>query len=63
MSKISDIDGLNWLRAKFEMQENSFRNSDLYKLLKKELSKREYWRNKPRGDAKKGYLLGIGKDK
>ena len=31
------------------------RDSKLYKLLKQELSMQDYWHNKPRGDAAKGY--------
>lgn len=37
--------------------------SVLYKALKEELSALNYWRNKPRGNPKKGFKRGWGKNK
>ena len=34
---------------------DSFRHSDLYKMLKNELARLGYWKLKARGNAKKGY--------
>jgi hypothetical protein len=39
------------------------RQQPLYKMLKRTLSELGYWRNKPRGDSRKGFKLGWGKDK
>ena len=50
-----------WIRE--TINKPTFRRSKLYKLLKNELSKHNYWRNQPRGDAWKGYKLGYGKAK
>ena len=37
------------------------RHTPLFKALKEELSSLGYWKNKPRGDAEKGYKMGLGK--
>ena len=42
---------------------NEARHSPLYRVLKEELSKIGYWRQKPRGDSRKGYELGMGKNR
>jgi len=46
---------LDWLKSKLSMDDNSFRNSAVYKLLKQELSIKGYWHNKARGNPSKGY--------
>lgn len=52
-----DLDKLKWeIKA---MQ----KWSPLYKLLKRELSAQGYWKNKPRGNPKKAYRYGCGKNK
>ena len=33
------------------------RRTKLFQILKRELTKQGYWRNLPRGDAKKGYFI------
>lgn len=35
--------------------------SIIYKVLKDELKKRGYWKNRPRGDALKGYKASLAK--
>lgn len=39
------------------------RHQPFYQIIKTGLLKLKNWRNKPRGDARKGYLLGMGKNK
>ena len=48
---------LDWLKNKLQMDDNSFRNSETYKLLKQELTIKGYWRAKERGNPKKGYKV------
>ena len=49
-------DHLIWLKNELLKIEDKFeRRSDLYKLLKTELSRLGYWHNKPRGNPSKGY--------
>lgn len=37
------------------------RHQALYRLLKEELGKLGYWKNRPRGNPKAGYQKGFGK--
>ena len=60
---INDKEGLKWLNNRLDGLKPTFRNTKLYKLLKNKLSLAGYWRNLPRGDAKKGYQMGFGKAK
>lgn len=46
---------LDWLKNKLQMNDNSFRNSEVYKLLKQELTIKGYWKAKERGNPRKGY--------
>lgn len=39
------------------------RHNPLFKVLKQALSKRGYWKNKKRGNPRKGYGTGFGKYK
>jgi hypothetical protein len=52
---ISDREGLLWLRHRLRNTGERFRETKLYMLLKKELSLLGYWKNRPRGNPKKGY--------
>jgi len=51
---------LDELRQKIRLMQ---RHQPFYKVLKEELMARGFWRNRPRGDAKKGFRLGFGRDK
>lgn len=53
---MTDKEGLIWLEQRLNDKTSNFRNTKLYKLLKLKLSKEGYWRNLPKGNAKKGYL-------
>lgn len=37
--------------------DNMTRRQEIYRILKRSLERQGYWRNRPRGDPKKGYLL------
>ncbi len=52
---ISDQEGLVWLKHRLRNTGERFRETKLYMLLKKELCLLGYWRNRPRGNPKKGY--------
>jgi len=52
---------LDWLKSKLQMDDNSFRNSAVYKLLKQELSIKGYWQAKQRGNPRKGYKAMVNK--
>jgi hypothetical protein len=39
------------------------RHKQLYKVLKEELTKRGWWKNKPRGNPKKAYQVSRGLNK
>ena len=54
---ITDKQGLEWLVERFNMTDDSFRHSLLYKLLKNELTKRNYWKAKPRGKPQLSNLI------
>ena len=46
---------LNELRRELMKPDVAFRQTELYKLLKVELSVKGYWKNKPRGNPRKGF--------
>lgn len=53
---MTDIEGYKWLEAKLEEAKNgNFGRSKLFELLKRKLSELGYWKNKPRGNPRKGY--------
>ena len=55
---LSDKDGLLWLSNKLKsMNESGFRQSELYKLLKDELTKRDHWKAKRRGKPQTANIL------
>ena len=39
---------------------NMTREQAVYKVLKEELSRLGYWRQRPRGNPQKGFMTGIG---
>ena len=51
---ITDKEGLNWPKTRFMGVNGSFRNTQLYKVLKVELQMLGYWRNLARGNPAKG---------
>lgn len=59
---ITDKEGMEWLRGRLERVDvATFKNTELYRLLKKRLSKIGYWKRLPRGNPKKGYQAMIEK--
>ena len=46
---------LKQLKNELQGADNNFRRTELYKILKEELSRLGYWKNKERGNSKKGY--------
>ncbi len=42
--------------------QNMTPQTQFYKILKEELTALGHWKNKPRGNARKGYEKGFGKD-
>lgn len=51
---LSDKEGLQWLSMKLKnLSDSGFRQSQLYKLLKDELSKRDHWKLQRRGKPNK----------
>ena len=53
---LSDKQGLEWLSMKLKtLSDSGFRQSQLYKLLRDELTARNHWKKQPRGNPKKGY--------
>jgi len=54
------IDKFDYIELEKRLQKLT-RKQRLYRLLKFELEEKGYWRNKPRGNPKKGFELGYGK--
>ena len=51
---LRDKDGLIWLSMKLKtLTDSGFRQSQLYKLLKDQLSKRDHWKQQRRGKPSK----------
>jgi len=46
---------LDKLRNDLRKPDEAFRQTELYKLLKEELTTKGYWKAKPRGNPRKGY--------
>ena len=60
--KITNKEGLTWLSGRLNsvsrgLTEDSFRHSDLYRLLRDELIRLGHWKAKQRGNSKQGYRV------
>ena len=58
---ITDKQGLEWLSKKLDNPGKGFRNTGLYRMLKNKLGLMGYWKNKERGNARKGYLAMLNR--
>ena len=47
---------IDLVRLRFEL-EHLARSQPIYKVIKEVLTEKGYWRNKPRGNPKKGYQM------
>jgi len=52
---ITDKQGIEWLKTKLQMKPDSLRHSELYKVLRDNLTALGYWKRQPRGNPKKGF--------
>jgi len=52
---MTEIEHILWLKNQFERAGDGFIRTNLGKLLKEHLTKLGYWKNRERGDPKKGY--------
>ena len=57
--KITNKEGLTWLSRRLNSitSDDSFRHSDLYRLLRDELTRLGHWKAKQRGNSKQGYRV------
>ena len=57
MTDMTDQEGLIWLENRLKVINNNFPDTLLYRVLKEYLSVAGYWKQRSRGNPRKGYSV------